>query len=75
VKELQLKLATEPSTSSATPKATEDIAATVSTTDILKNELDEYIASECVFCGDVMIKSIDKPFVSSTEPDLRSWAI
>lgn len=40
-----------------------------------KKELDEAIASECVHCGDLMIESIDKPFISENEFDqvLQSW--
>ena len=32
--------------------------AGVSKRDALQAELDEYVASECVFCGDIMIRSI-----------------
>lgn len=41
----------------------------------LKEELDELVASECVYCGDLMIRMVDKPFVSDDEYDavVRSW--
>ena len=30
-------------------------------------ELDDLIAGECLFCGDIMIRNIDKPFIEDTE--------
>ncbi|XP_027053569.1 vacuolar protein sorting-associated protein 18 homolog [Pocillopora damicornis] len=41
----------------------------------LKNELDELIASECPFCGEIMIRSVDQPFISPDEYEsvLESW--
>jgi hypothetical protein len=33
----------------------------------LQEELDDIICSECLLCGDAMIKSIDHPFVSEEE--------
>eukprot|EP01113_Clastostelium_recurvatum_P023090 TRINITY_DN2761_c0_g1_i3.p1 TRINITY_DN2761_c0_g1~~TRINITY_DN2761_c0_g1_i3.p1 ORF type:complete len:987 (-),score=308.24 TRINITY_DN2761_c0_g1_i3:8-2968(-) len=42
----------------------------------LKGELDTLVASECPLCGDIMLRSIDKPFVAPDEIDAkRSWAI
>lgn len=42
----------------------------------LKEELDDIVASECVLCGDIMIKSIDQPFIGDDETDVvASWAI
>ena len=38
----------------------------ISKKDQLHAELDDLIASECVHCGDIMIKLINKPFF---EPD------
>lgn len=39
-----------------------------------KEELDEIVAAECIYCGDVMIKCIDKPFIDEDEQtDLDSW--
>jgi hypothetical protein len=39
--------------------------------------MDEIVAEECVFCGDMMIASIDQPFISSEQQDdwLRSWTL
>ena len=41
----------------------------------LKSELDDLVASECVYCGDVMIRMVDKPFISDQDYDtvVRSW--
>lgn len=42
----------------------------------LKEELDDIVASECVLCGDIMIRSIDHPFIGDDELDVvSSWAI
>lgn len=42
----------------------------------LREELDDIVASECVLCGDIMIKSIDQPFIGDEELDVAtSWAI
>ncbi|EGG14862.1 7-fold repeat in clathrin and VPS proteins repeat-containing protein [Cavenderia fasciculata] len=44
--------------------------------DSTKNELDRIIAKECIYCGDLMIKSIEKPFIGDDEADLlTSWEI
>ncbi|KAK9767863.1 tethering complex subunit [Basidiobolus ranarum] len=41
-----------------------------------KEELDELVASECYLCGDIMIKSIDLPFIPSSEQEeLCSWSV
>ncbi|KAI8823436.1 vacuolar protein sorting protein 18 [Fimicolochytrium jonesii] len=45
-------------------------------TEVLKEELDDLIAAECPLCGDLMIKSVDRPFVDATEMELiRSWEL
>lgn len=42
----------------------------------LREELDDIVASECVLCGDIMIKSIDQPFIDDEELDVAtSWTI
>lgn len=40
-----------------------------------KTELDDLVASECIYCGDFMIRSIDKPFIDEEEQDqaMSSW--
>lgn len=41
----------------------------------LKNELDDLMASECIYCGEIMIRSVDEPFISPDEYEsvLESW--
>ena len=41
----------------------------------LKSEIEDIIASECIYCGELMIRSIDKPFISADEYEdaMKSW--
>ena len=41
----------------------------------IKSDIDDIIASECVYCGELMIKSIDKPFIDPQkfEEEKSSW--
>lgn len=43
----------------------------------LRTELDDMVASECLFCGTAMIRTIERPFVSSeSEADvIESWRV
>lgn len=42
----------------------------------LREELDDIVASECVLCGDIMVKSIDQPFIGDEEIEVASsWSI
>ncbi|PZC82245.1 hypothetical protein B5X24_HaOG210801 [Helicoverpa armigera] len=43
--------------------------------EILRNEIDDIIASECIFCGEYMISCIDKPFISDEDWDrvMKEW--
>ncbi|KAJ3158697.1 hypothetical protein HDU86_002662 [Geranomyces michiganensis] len=42
----------------------------------LKEDLDELVAAECPLCGDLMIRSVDRPFIAESEGDvIRSWQI
>ncbi|KAJ3144566.1 hypothetical protein HDU89_008178 [Geranomyces variabilis] len=42
----------------------------------LKEDLDELVAAECPLCGDLMIRSVDRPFIAESESDvIRSWQI
>ncbi|KAM3959218.1 vacuolar protein sorting-associated protein 18 dor [Aphomia sociella] len=43
--------------------------------ELLKNEIDDIVASECVFCGEYMIACIDKPFISDEDWDrvMKEW--
>lgn len=37
--------------------------------DQLRNDLDELIANECLFCGELMVKMIDRPFIEDHKFD------
>jgi vacuolar protein sorting-associated protein 18 len=38
--------------------------------------LDDVLAADCPLCGDIMIKSVEKPFVQPGELDvIRSWEL
>jgi hypothetical protein len=42
----------------------------------LQNELDGYIAAECVFCGSVMIRLVATPLISPDEADQElAWSL
>jgi len=42
----------------------------------MKAELDNLVASQCIYCGDIMIKAVDNLFISPAERDqIESWAI
>ncbi|RCV29816.1 hypothetical protein SETIT_6G043600v2 [Setaria italica] len=44
--------------------------------DKLRSQLDDAVASECPFCGDLMIKEISQPFIPPEESDEKaSWEI
>jgi len=49
-------------------------AAAASVLEKRKNELDELIASQCLLCGDIMIHSIDKAFVTGAD-EAKEWRI
>ncbi|XP_023247214.1 vacuolar protein sorting-associated protein 18 homolog [Copidosoma floridanum] len=42
----------------------------------IKDDIDELVASECLYCGDLMIDSIDKPFIKEDEYDkiMKEWS-
>lgn len=42
----------------------------------IRSQLDDAIASECPFCGDLMIREISLPFILPDEIDeVESWEI
>ncbi|XP_059898569.1 vacuolar protein sorting-associated protein 18 homolog [Gadus macrocephalus] len=50
-------------------------ASTGTSRETIKSDIDDVIASECVYCGELMIKSIDKPFIDPQkfEEEKASW--
>ncbi|CAA7394664.1 unnamed protein product [Spirodela intermedia] len=76
--ELQKQLSLISGSSRVEPSGlTEDGSiAGVTPTDKLRSQLDDAIASECPFCGDLMIREISLPFVLHEEAEYAaSWEI
>ncbi|GFG37001.1 hypothetical protein Cfor_07076 [Coptotermes formosanus] len=50
-------------------------SATVSARDQIKSDIDSIIASECLYCGDMMIRSIDQPFIEDEDYErvMKEW--
>ncbi|KAJ8007352.1 hypothetical protein DPEC_G00116630 [Dallia pectoralis] len=85
--ELQKKLAAASRTSKSrhrpAPKEKEDGGDSASlgkgsssvSREQIKSDIDDIIACECVYCGELMIKSIDKPFIDPLkfEEEKSSW--
>ncbi|TKY48826.1 Vacuolar protein sorting-associated protein 18-like [Spatholobus suberectus] len=54
----------------------EETIPSMTTVDKLRSQLDDAIASECPFCGDLMIREISLPFIHPEEEQhLLSWEI
>lgn len=54
----------------------DDAAIRVARSEQLKEELDDIVAGECVLCGEIMIKTIDQPFIGEDEVDVvMSWSV
>ena len=43
------------------------INSVAATRDVVKANIDNIVASDCYFCGDYMVDSIDKPFISEAD--------
>lgn len=43
--------------------------------EVLRNEVDDIVANECIFCGEYMIACIDKPFIADEDWDrvMKEW--
>lgn len=55
---------------------TEDSITSMTPTDKLRSQLDDAIASECPFCGELMIREISLPFIAPEEAhQFASWEI
>lgn len=50
-------------------------STSISARDQLKADIDAIVASECLYCGEMMIKSIDRPFVEDDEYEqiMKEW--
>ncbi|KAL6975784.1 Vacuolar protein sorting-associated protein 18 like protein [Sarracenia purpurea var. burkii] len=54
----------------------EESITSITPTDKIRSQLDDAIASECPFCGDLMIQEISLPFVLPEEAhEVASWEI
>ncbi|XP_067928521.1 vacuolar protein sorting-associated protein 18 homolog [Watersipora subatra] len=71
VEDLQRRVASREDTYSVT-----SVSSTALTQLSAKAELDELVATECIFCGDQMIRTIDEPFITAEEYEeaLDSWS-
>ncbi|XP_076620663.1 vacuolar protein sorting-associated protein 18 dor [Colletes latitarsis] len=51
-------------------------SVSLSTKDQIKADIDEVVASECLYCGELMIESIDKPFIEEDDYErvMKEWA-
>lgn len=47
----------------------------LSAADVMKSEIDNIVASECLYCGENMIRNIDKPFIEDSEYEtvMKNW--
>ncbi|KAI1897288.1 hypothetical protein AGOR_G00081780 [Albula goreensis] len=79
LEELQKKLAAtvQPARSRSRPKEedTVSLGAGQPSREQIKSDIDDIIASECVYCGELMIRSIDRPFIDPQkyEEEKSSW--
>lgn len=84
LEELQKKLAATAQSSKSrhrpVPKDEGDTSSigkgsAVSSREQIKSDIDDIVATECVYCGELMIKSIDKPFIDPEkfEEEKSSW--
>mgnify|MGYP001792490063 CR=1 FL=1 len=59
---------------SGTPSDTASSSSRLSP-ESLKAEIGDIVASECIYCGELMIRGIDKPFIAADEYEdaIKSW--
>lgn len=50
-------------------------SASLSARDQVKNDIDSIVASQCLYCGDYMIRAIDQPFIADKDYDriIKEW--
>lgn len=54
----------------------EEPISSISTADKIRSQLDDAVASECPFCGELMIREISLPFILPDEvEEIESWEI
>lgn len=71
---MHLKQQLEVSSSSQQQADTGSVnGANLSTRDQLKAEFENMVAADCLFCGEYMIDSIDKPFVKDWDRVNSDW--
>jgi hypothetical protein len=79
VGELARKLAdvsAQPAPSGASQSTDARREARESELDALRSELNALVAGECVLCGDIMMRSIERPFVDGDEEaEVASWSL
>ncbi|KAI7799511.1 vacuolar protein sorting-associated protein 18 homolog [Triplophysa rosa] len=79
LEELQKKLAATTQTTKSRHRPKEEDTVSLGkgqgSREQIKSDIDDIVASECVYCGELMIKSIDKPFIdpSNFDQEMSSW--
>ncbi|XP_076873703.1 vacuolar protein sorting-associated protein 18 homolog [Brachyhypopomus gauderio] len=79
LEELQKKLTATTQTTKSRHRPKEEDAVSLGkgqgSREQLKSDIDDIIAAECAYCGELMIKSIDKPFIDPQKFDeeMSSW--
>ncbi|KTG37321.1 hypothetical protein cypCar_00004914 [Cyprinus carpio] len=79
LEELQKKLAATTQTTKSRHKPKEEDTVSLGkgqgSREQIKSDIDDIIACECVYCGELMIKSIDKPFIDphKFDQEMSSW--
>ncbi|KAA0708592.1 Vacuolar protein sorting-associated protein 18 -like protein [Triplophysa tibetana] len=79
LEELQKKLAATTQTTKSRHRPKEEDTVSLGkgqgNREQIKSDIDDIIGSECVYCGELMIKSIDKPFIdpSNFDQEMSSW--
>ncbi|XP_010931902.1 vacuolar sorting protein 18 isoform X1 [Elaeis guineensis] len=72
----QLSLLGDKATKESNGSANGESITSMTPIDKLRSQLDDAIASECPFCGDLMIREISLPFILPEEADqMASWEI